>query len=506
MELLSDVFITDNDMADLVVDQAALDLQEVHDVLGTCGMSDQATRTRFITHEGFTSLGHFSILVDDSDVTSMAARLSRRTQAEGKITLGTTIIKRLQTLVWWIRDQKKRGLPLVAANFNVDMIEDAASMQLFRSEQAHREPTVTALAVFHPDDFDAHEDAFTNLLAQTYGVIQEPLRYIVREAVVPTTFVTQEEERMYQLKLTGPSFELDNRTVYRKLKAFLIDTPGWAWIEPYDLAEDGRAAFQAWVTHYNGQGELSKRTAMAKTHLASLFYKNERSLPFETCSELLSKCFNTLHKDIDQRLSPRQKVEKLLSVIKTDNTELLAAKVYINMMYPLDFVQACNYFSAEVARVCGPAVMENQSYRRKRRISQMNSRRGRGRIGGRGGRQGRGGNNPGTINGISTSDPNRNFTSTEWNALGPEGRSTVLALRGSRGGRGGGRRGRGGGRRGRGRSGQRSQEASDRNVSSTEIVEYDPDQVTEVTDNTTRAALSERGGRNGRGFGRGAYF
>jgi hypothetical protein len=76
-KLLSDVFIrlilTDNNMANLPVDQAALDLQEVHDVLGTCGMSDQATRTRFITHEGFTSLGHFSILVDDSDVTSMAA-------------------------------------------------------------------------------------------------------------------------------------------------------------------------------------------------------------------------------------------------------------------------------------------------------------------------------------------------------------------------------------------------------------------------------------------------
>ena len=50
---------------------------------------------------------------------------------------------------------------------------------------------------------------------------------------------------MYQLRLYGPSFELDNRTVYRKLKAFLVDTPAWAWIEPYDLAKNGRAAHQA---------------------------------------------------------------------------------------------------------------------------------------------------------------------------------------------------------------------------------------------------------------------
>jgi hypothetical protein len=123
-----------------------------------------------------------------------------------------------------------------------------------------------------------HEGAFLNLLAQSFGVIQEPIRYVVHSEVVPTTFVTDEEERMYQLRLTGPSFELDNRPVYRKLKAFLVDTPGWAWIEPYDLAENGRAAHQAWVTHYNGQGELSKRTATAKMRLASLHYRNEWSL------------------------------------------------------------------------------------------------------------------------------------------------------------------------------------------------------------------------------------
>jgi hypothetical protein len=31
---------------------------------------------------------------------------------------------------------------------------------------------------------------------------------------------------MYQFLLTGGSFELDNQTIYPKLKAFLIDSPG----------------------------------------------------------------------------------------------------------------------------------------------------------------------------------------------------------------------------------------------------------------------------------------
>jgi hypothetical protein len=120
-----------------------------------------------------------------------------------------------------------------------------------------------------------------------------------------------EEQWMYQFLLAGNSFELDNQNVYRKLKAFLIDSPSWAWIEPHDMAENGRAAYMAWTAHYNGEGELSKRTVIAKTKFDQLHYKDKRSMSFKKCTEVMTKCFNTLHKDLDQRYSDRQKVEKL---------------------------------------------------------------------------------------------------------------------------------------------------------------------------------------------------
>jgi hypothetical protein len=97
----------------------------------------------------------------------------------------------------------------VAANFNADMIEEAAAMQLFRSEQAHREPAVMTLAAFHPDDFDMHEDAFMYLLVQSFGAIQEPIRYVVRSEVVPTTFVTTLHEVTKCTTTDGGSFELE---------------------------------------------------------------------------------------------------------------------------------------------------------------------------------------------------------------------------------------------------------------------------------------------------------
>jgi hypothetical protein len=57
-------------------------------------------------------------------------------------------------------------------------------------------------------------------------------------------------------------FVLDNQTIYHKLKAFLVDSPGWAWIELHDTAENGRAAYIAWTEHYNGEVKLSKRTGL----------------------------------------------------------------------------------------------------------------------------------------------------------------------------------------------------------------------------------------------------
>jgi hypothetical protein len=494
-------------------------IDDLHAVFAMCGINDDATRGNIIVQEGFTQLEDLGVLENDTDVSEMAKRMATRTQAEGRVLLGTVVIKRLQTLVWWVRDQQKRGLTLNAADFDIAAMTQASEMKTLRRERAEKEPSITDLGKFDPDDFDSHEDAFLNLLAQSFGVLREPLRYIVRPENPPAEFATMEEERMFQFPLTGGSFELDNQTVFRKLKAFLIDSPGWAWIEPHDTAENGRAAYMAWTDHYNGEGELSKRTSLAKSKLDTLHYKNERSMSFERCTEIMTKCFTTLHKDVDQRYSDRQKVEKLLKAIRCSDPELLAAKAIIDQTFTRDFVGACGYFSQQVARIHGPAQLEyRQNRSRKRHISAVDRQagrggrgrgrhNGRGRHGGRGRGRGRGSGNT-NINGVNIGDPNRSFTSTEWEALGPTGRTAVLNMRDRT------TQGRGG-REGRGR-GRVSFQDDQRNVSSTAIVEYTNDNAAIVeysnasgaashqqSDNST--ITSERGGRNGRGFGRGAY-
>jgi hypothetical protein len=484
-------------------------IEELNAVLMTCGINDTGMCANIIARESFTQLEDLRVLETDTDVMEMAKRMASRTQAEGRILLGTVIIKCLQMLVWWVRDHQIRGLALVAATFNIAIMNEAAEMKNLRRELSVKEPSISDLGKFDPNDFDAHEDAFINLLAQSYGVLREPLRYVIRPDTAPATFMTTEERRMYQFPHTGSSFELDNQAVFRKLKAFLIDSPGWAWIEPHDASENGRATYMAWTAHYNGEGELSKRTSIAKSRLDGLHYRNERSMSFEKCTELMTKCFNTLHKDIDQHYSERQKVERLLKAIRCQDAELLAAKVVIDQQYPRDFIGTCGYFLQQVARIHGPAQLEYRQLRHKKRgIYAIDSRAGRGgrargRFGqqsGRGGRnyQGRGGrthNRGHTINGIDVTDPNRNFTAQEWEALGPNnGRTIVMQMRERANGRGS-RDGRG---RGRGQAQGRGNGGC--NVSFAGV-----DGQNEDTSELTGTQHSDRGGRNGRGFGRGAF-
>ena len=163
-------------------------IEELNAVFAMCGITDAGMRANIIAREGFTQLEDLGVLETDTDVTEMAKRMASRTQAEGRVLLGTVIIKRLQTLVWWVRDHQKRGLPLVAAEFNAEAMNQASEMKALKRELSDKDPSVADLGKFDPDDFDAHEDAFLNLLAQSYGVLREPLRYVVRSDTAPKRF------------------------------------------------------------------------------------------------------------------------------------------------------------------------------------------------------------------------------------------------------------------------------------------------------------------------------
>ena len=491
------------------------ELNDLRTVLDRCGIAPVATRDLLIAAEGFTSIASLGVLETDQDVTDMAKRLQSRTQAEGRVLLGTVQIKNLQALAYWVRDKQMRGQAINVNDWTAAGIADVRRTKGARKEakEAQKEPSVKDLGTFDPVFFETYEEAFLNLLAQTTGALGEPIRYVVRPAVAPAEFENDAQERMFQLPLTGEAYELDNGRVYRKLKEFLVDTPGAPWIEQFNASENGRAAYLAWTTHYNGVGELNKRVELAKTKLDTTYYKNESQMSFERYTGIQKKCIQTISKDPDQALSPRQQVEKLLLGIRCDNTELVSAKQIISSQHADDYDAAVAYYSAQVSRIYGAAQLQHQRYRPKRNVSAL-YQQGRGRGGGGRGR-GRGRGELGqyqrpdgghSINGVDISDPRRDFSDDEWNQLGREGRAFIFRKREEPPRSARGDRGRGRGRGGRGRdnrAGRGGGGGGGRGANVGALHQQQQGQGGQQQDQ--QQETGQRGGQSGRGFGRGAY-
>jgi hypothetical protein len=494
--------------------QEELDLRAA---LATCGLTVPQCDV-LVNNEGFTSLASVGVLGGDTDVTEMAKRLASRTVVDGRTILGTVQIKNLQALVFWVKDRQKRGLNLDVNDWTPAEITTIMTTKEVRKEEKdnYSKPSITDLGTFDPQDFEVFEEGFINYLARLRGAQGEDLRYVIRPEQAPDEFETEQQRRMFQIPLNGVAYDQDNATVYRDLKAFNNGTSGETWITDFEATEDGRGAWLAWTNHYNGQGELSKRTQLAKTRLGNLHYKNERSMSFEHYTSQMQKYFQTLDKDPDEKYSERRKVEKLIASFKPDSSDLSSAGVIAMQQYPRDFTAACNYLSAEVSRVFGQAIIENQRFRqRKRNVSALGGDRGGGRgrgrfergRGGRGrgygrghgrggrGRGGRGGRGRGSgsgrgsrnsINGVDVSNVRRSFTSNEWNQLGQEGRDYINMKRNELGG-------------------SNNNNNNDRNVSGvgTQVEAQEADQQGDGA--AGAPGNGERGGQNGLVFGRGAY-
>ena len=480
----------------------------MHALFTRCGLTTAAQRNILITNEGFDRPSSLAHLETDTDVFEMAKRLSSRTAAEGRINLGTVVIKNLQALAWWIRDKLSHGEAINHNDFTAAALQAAIQSKRVDKDRSDKDtPKLDTLKKFDPIQFETHEDAFVNYLSQIPGSATcIPLRYIVRDANAPANFVDEAERRLYQIPMAGTAYTEDNKRVYRLLKSYLAGTPGIDWIEAHERTEDGRAAWLALTAHYNGSGELSKRVNLAQARLRQLYYKNEKSLSFESFAGIMTNCFRILNKDENEKYTELRKVKLMLELIKTSDPNLISAKAIIAANHMNSFTDALNYFSSEVSRLHAPAQLEHQRGR-TRQVSAIGTddrsgrgrarfdrapRGGRGRYGGRGRGDDRRGDGRGrghgkgmSINNVDISDPFRNFSSQEWTRLGREGQTIVWNKR---------EKGRGGGR-GQQSTGRRMEDL-ERRISAFEQSGQQQTKQEEVTD---------KGTQNGRGFGRGAY-
>ena len=495
----------------VVVGDVGLLMNPVHAALEVCGIGAAAARNVFIQVEGIDSLEAFGALSGDADVTEMAKRMASRTVNAGRVILGTMQIKKIQALVFWVKDHEKRQVDIDPGMWDANELRAT----LARKEAEHNFEKID-IDIVDPGkcqtDFgwDAWQIAFMNKLNATMGAAKVPLAYVVRAEIENAIYVFEDddEERMYQMPLSGENFKRDNKLVYNMLKSACIKTDAWTWIQDHDKSSNGRKAWLTLVGHYDGTGELNKRLERAKEEISRLHYKDEKAFPFERFVTKLKENFFILCKDKDEALTGKQQVDIMLKGIKSTDASIIAAKTDVYKDYRTDFPAATNFLSGLISNIHGAAQLDYANRGKKRYISAVDSRdqrggRGRFRRGGRSGergagrsgdgrgRGGRGGSRRIQINGVDVTDPTRNFTAEEWERLG-NARSYVTQQR-TRTGRGG----RTGGRNSNGNTdGQRNASATNTTNDGNTVA---------TTNSESNTTISERGSQNGRGFGRGAY-
>ena len=158
-------------------------LQQLQNVLETCGISPVATHAQLINNEGLTSIANLGLLNGDNDVLKMAKHMVVQTEANGHVNLGTVVIKKLQALMCWIKDHQMRSLDLDPLSWNP--LSMATTM---KAKHVHKEmkdskkvPFMKDIIKFNPNRYELCEDTFLNFLLQTIGTNVEPLQYVVHD-------------------------------------------------------------------------------------------------------------------------------------------------------------------------------------------------------------------------------------------------------------------------------------------------------------------------------------
>ena len=100
-------------------------INPIHGVLQVCGVNALASRDVFIFTEGLDSMEAFALLSGDGNVTEMAKRMSSRLVNAGRVILVMMHIKRIQALMFWVKDLAKRGITPDPDEWDVDEMAKA---------------------------------------------------------------------------------------------------------------------------------------------------------------------------------------------------------------------------------------------------------------------------------------------------------------------------------------------------------------------------------------------
>jgi hypothetical protein len=147
----------------------------------------------------------------------------------------------------------------------------------------------------------------------------------------------------------------------------------------------GRSAMEALREHYEGAGEISKRVTVAQATLSNTNYRNQYTYTFERFATRMKTAFTVLEKH-GEPYAETAKVRMFCDQIQMEgNQRIQIAKSQVMDAHANNFSKAVAYMTRKIAEIFHEAfdMDVRPEARRKANVSEMQSKRGRGRRGGR---------------------------------------------------------------------------------------------------------------------------
>ena len=164
-------------------------------------------------------------------------------------------------------------------------------------------------------------------------------------------FASFNERAIACAPLVGSNFQADARKVHQLLKSYLQAELAEQWIKPLAKHQDGRKDMEALRNHYSGEGNTSRRIAVAERYRDTLHYKNEKALSFSTFLDKIQTMFNIFETE-GEPVQEQAKVRMLLK--KVEHPQLQTAVGTLRVRAQMDgvsFTECANHLSAIVSEL-----------------------------------------------------------------------------------------------------------------------------------------------------------
>jgi len=235
------------------------------------------------------------------------------------------------------------------------------------------------------------KEAITTYLHSKRGHAGLPLAYIIREYDNPlpdVPYATTHDQLVASAIHRGPEYHANNGIVFDLLQSLTLNGPAWAWINNYERVRDGRGAWKALITYYEGDSMKTRTKQECYDTIAKAAYKgNSRTFDFSAYVAIHQQAHQDLFR-LGEPVPENKKVRDFLNGIMDTQCANIKLNVLANSAYMNDFAMMINY--------CATAIdMIKRNDSSSRQISEVQSQNNRGGRGGRNQRGGRGGHGKG---------------------------------------------------------------------------------------------------------------